>query len=130
MHGFHNGTRRRRQSARRHFRSGQRAAALRALTGAKLYLSGTVSTLAAAAASCGSNIIYIQAAITLIKSEDQALLNRVLAGTVPLLAAAAQVQRVAQLVAAYRGALPQDLAELGARVGPGEIWDRIIATNI
>jgi hypothetical protein len=53
---------RQRQSARRHFRHGKRAAATRAFTGARLYLNGAVPTLAAAADSAGSNVAYVQAA--------------------------------------------------------------------
>ena len=53
---------RQRQSARRRFRHGQRAAAVRAFTGARLYLNCAVPTLAAAVDSTGSCPAYIQAA--------------------------------------------------------------------
>jgi hypothetical protein len=49
---------RRHWSARRHFRNGRRAAVLRAITGAKLYLGKSTPTLADAAISTGSNVAY------------------------------------------------------------------------
>jgi len=59
-----NGTsRRRRQSPRRHFRNGHRAAALRAITAGELYLTGAAPTITAATERCGSNRIYVKAAI-------------------------------------------------------------------
>jgi hypothetical protein len=101
MHGFNALSKRKRyrrqyRSARRHFRHGLRAAVMRAVTAAKLYASGSVSTITIAAASCGS------AAITLLRAENAALLERVLTGDIPLLRAAAQTRRIADLVAAYR----------------------------
>src|SRR5262245_49708065 len=88
--------RRQRASARRHFRLGWRAAATRASTGAQWYLDKKVSTLAMAAACCGSNPKYIQAAVALI--QDASGINpdpieEVLLGRVPLLRAAAQAKR-------------------------------------
>ena len=67
---------RQRQSARRHFRHGKRAAATRAFTGARLYLNGAVPTLAAAADSTGSNVAYVQAAIVLLKADNASLVQR------------------------------------------------------
>jgi hypothetical protein len=75
--------RRRHQSSRRQFRDGQCAAALRAITAARLYLNKTVPTLALAAASCGSNVNYVRAAIVILQSEKGNLLSRVLAGNAP-----------------------------------------------
>ena len=93
MHGLIRRAARRRQraSARRHFRLGWRAAAARAFTGAELYLNKTAPTLAAAAACCGSNVQYVQAAIVLI--QDQKIRRSVLEGRVPLLAAAHEMRR-------------------------------------
>jgi hypothetical protein len=93
MHGLIRRAARRRQraSARRHFRHGWRAAAARAFTGAELYLNKTAPTLAAAAACCGSNVQYVQAAIVLI--QDQKIRRSVLEGRVPLLAAAHEMRR-------------------------------------
>jgi len=99
---------RRHRSARRHFRHGQRAAALRAETGARLLAAGAVSSLEAAAARCGSSVPYVQAMAVLLRSENLSLLKQVLAGQVPVLAAAKQTQRLADLVAAYRRAADSD----------------------
>src|SRR5215472_8808304 len=99
-----------RRSPRRHFRNRQRAAVVRAVTAARLYASGAVPTLAAAATACGSNAAYVAAAATLLKSEDGVLLDRVLCGATPLLAAASEAGAVARLVSAYRGASRDDLA--------------------
>ena len=101
--GVNNGSRRphRRRSSRRHFRNGQQAAVIRAVTAAKLYLGGAVPTLAAAATACGSNVHYVGAAVILLKSENSTLLSRARCGAVPLLAAAREAKRVARLISAY-----------------------------
>ena len=131
MDGSFRTTRRRRQSStrrssRRHFRDGQCAAALRAITGARLYLGKQVPSLAEAAVSVGSNIPYIAAAITLIKAEDATLRERVLEGHVTLFAAATQVQQVADLVSAYRAATTDDLVALGRTVGAERLFTDVI----
>src|SRR6516162_6873088 len=82
--------RRTRRSPRRHFRNGQRAAVLRALTAAQLYASGAITSIAKAAEGCGSNSIYVKAVTVLLKAENAALLDRVLAGHQPLVEAAQQ----------------------------------------
>jgi hypothetical protein len=130
MHGLNALTKRkhpRRQyrSARRHFRHGLRAAVMRAVTAAKLYASGSASTITIAAASCGSSEIYVKAAIILLRAENAALLDRVLAGDIPLLRAAAQVRRVADLVAAYRCADGADRIAFMARVGTDNILNEL-----
>ena len=72
-----NGTRhRRRQSARRYFRNGHRAAAVRALTA--LVINGAAPTISAAAERCSSCAPYVQAAIALLRSENKALLADVI----------------------------------------------------
>jgi hypothetical protein len=63
-----------------------------------------VSSLEVAAVCCGSSVPYVKAMATLLKSENAALLNQVLAGDVPVLAAAKRVKRRALLVDAYRRA--------------------------
>ena len=110
MDGFHNGGLRPRRRRRRQFsHDGQRLAVLRAFTGAKLYLAGWFASLTAAAKGVGSDTHYLAAVIILLRSENVSLLNRVLAGDMPLLAAAAQTKRLARLVAAYRSASAADL---------------------
>ena len=66
--------RRRRQSARRQFRYGQRAAVLRAVTAAKVYRDKAKPTLELAALSCGSNVKYVQAALVVMRSESNLLI--------------------------------------------------------
>ncbi len=120
----------RHRSSRRHYKGGQCAAALRAITGAKLYINNSIQTLAEAAISTGSNIRYVTAAVTLIKSENQILIDRVLRGHVTLLSAAAQVRRVADLVSAYRAASTDDLVALGRTVGPEQLFTNVIEPAI
>ena len=126
MDGFFRVTGPRRQSARRLVRNGQRAAALRAITAAKLYLNKSISTLDLAAASCGSNVPYVRAAITLLRSENTQLLDHALTGAVPLLEAAARAERLAELVTAYRHATPEDLAALGRTLGAEAVFANVI----
>ena len=126
--GSHRHRRRRdhRRSPRRHFRNRQRAAVVRAVTAARVYASGVAPTLAAAAIACGSNVAYVAAAVTLLKSEDGVLLDRALRGATPLLAAASEAGAVARLVSAYRGASPDDLATFTRTIGVANIWDEIL----
>src|SRR5215469_6142815 len=86
------------------FRHGQRVAVVRALTGASLLLGLPIklTSRARTAEIVGSNLHYIEAAITVLKAEDPGLLADVLAGREPLLAAAAKVRHRADLIAAYR----------------------------
>lgn len=150
MHGFQNGGLRRR-SRRRQMDHGQRLAALRAINGAKLYLAGWFATLKAAAKGVGSNTRYLTAAIILLRSENTSLLNRVLSGDMPLLAAAAQMKQLAKLVAAYRWAsatdrnqfraltgltnnladhlihsLPTERATAARSLGPDVVWEQMV----
>jgi hypothetical protein len=55
-------SRRRQRASARHFRRGCRAAVARAFTAARLYLNGTIPTLAQAAVCCGSNVAYVWSA--------------------------------------------------------------------
>jgi hypothetical protein len=131
MHGLFNGYRRHRQSARRHFlRNGERAAALRALTGARLYLTKQVSSYAAAAECCGSNRLYVKAAVTVLTAENPALRGRVLRGWIPLMEAARQVEQVATLVRAYRAASAADRVEFAKIVGPTVLFDTALVPAI
>jgi hypothetical protein len=107
-------------------RHGVCAAALRAITAARLYASGTIPNLIRAAESCGSNVRYIRAAIVLLRSEDFVLLDRVLRGHVPLLAAASQVQRFVDLVAAYQAADVKDHVDSFRVLGPERVFDEAV----
>jgi hypothetical protein len=129
MHGLVTSPQRLRQSARRHFRHGHRAAALRAFTGARLYLAQAVPTLAAAADSTGSNVAYVQAAIILLRSDNTSLVNEVLAGDVPILEAAAQVRRLVDLIAAYRDAKDHDRVAFARACGVETIFNTLVAAS-
>jgi hypothetical protein len=126
---------RRRQSPRRHFRNGHRAAVVRATTGARLYLDKAVPSLAAAAESCGSNVQYIQAAVALLQANDPSLLNLAMAGWVSLIRAANQARlrrkmervTVDEAVASWRVWTPEQRAEFGRGAGVADVWDHAIA---
>jgi hypothetical protein len=111
--------RRPRQSPRRQIKNGQRAAALRAITAAKLYLRGEFPSIAIAAESCGANTTYVQAAMVLIRAGNKNVLDGVLHGHLPLLGAAEELRGMVDLVEAYRRARQQDLAR-AARVDGAE----------
>jgi hypothetical protein len=140
MHGLLRATqpRRQRASARRHFRHGWRAAVVRAFTAAGLYLNGQAPTLTAAAERCGSNVLYVRAAIVLIKHETLIGQEMVLLGHVPLLEAAkhAWLNRkvvdltVEQVVTSWKRWSPEQRAEFGRGAGVAEVWDHAIAPVI
>jgi aminoglycoside phosphotransferase family enzyme len=132
MHGVHptfRTLRRVRQHHRRHrqVRHGRRLAAVRAFTAATLYLENRRPSLTAAAECCGSNPQYVEALVTLIKSENTSLLKEVLAGRVVVLAAAKQTKRLAKLVAAYRTASVSDRVAFAKAVGPTTLFDNTLA---
>jgi hypothetical protein len=117
------------RSSRRHFRHGQCAAVLRAITAAKLYGTGQITSFVRAAECCGTNAGYVQAAVILLKTENQALLGRVLAGHEPLLRAAQRAKRVADLIAAYRSASNADRVAFARTCGPEELLNVLAAAS-
>jgi len=108
---------------------------MRATTAARLYLNGTVPSLAAAAESCGSNVAYIRAAIDLLRADDPAALNLALAGWVSLTGAADQERRRVkaaritpdEAVASWRTWTPAQRAEFGRGAGVADVWDHAIS---
>lgn len=116
---------RRRQShrRRRQVRHGRRLAAVRAYFAAHAYLERRVPSLTAAAESCGASLHYVQAMIVLVKAENTSLLKRVLAGEVPVLAAAKQTKQLARLVDAYRNASADEKVAFARAVGPTTLFD-------
>jgi hypothetical protein len=92
-------------------------AALKAITAARLLAAGMLPTINVAAASCGSNPLYVRAAVILLKAENSNLLEQTLCGRISLLRAAKQVKRVAALVDAYRRASESDLVQAARVVG-------------
>jgi hypothetical protein len=103
---------------------------LRAITAARLYATGQIPTLAKAATACGSCRPYVAAAVILLKAENASLLSRVLAGQAPLLAAAGECHRLAELVSAYRAATQPDRVTFGSIVGVAEVWDTVIVPQL
>jgi hypothetical protein len=91
-------------------------AALRAVTAARLYSRGELPTLVQAAIACGSTPTYVNAAVTILRAEDEKLLAAVLAGLRPLVPAAHTVRRQADLLAAWRAADDQARAVLRREV--------------
>jgi hypothetical protein len=63
----------------------------------------------------------------LLKSENTALLKQVLAGAVPVLAAAKQAQRVADLVDAYRRADDKDRMTFMRTLGTDNLLNELAA---
>src|SRR5262249_10653762 len=122
--------RRRYRPRGRRFRHGRCAAALRALSGAKLLVEGEVSNLVAAAEACGSNPQYISFMIIVLQSEDQVLLHDVLAGMISLGKAAKWAKPVADLVVSHRRANASELARYGRAVGTTELWDQVVTPNL
>jgi hypothetical protein len=99
---------------------------LRAITAAKLYATGAITSLAKAAEACGSNVIYVKAATVLLKVENEALLRRVLAGYEPLLESAQQARRTADLISAYRSANDADRVAFARTCGTEAIFDVLV----
>jgi hypothetical protein len=114
----------------RRFRHGRCAAAVRALTGAKLLLKGEMPNLVMAAEATGSNPGYIAFMIIVLQSEDHVLLHDVLAGMISLHKAAKWAKPVADLVVAHRRANASELARYGRAVGTAELWDETIVPNL
>ena len=127
--------RRLRQSNRQHksqFQRGQRAAVMRAMTGASILLGLPVkpSSRARAAELVGSNLHYVEAAVRVLQAEDPLLLADVLAGRKSLPDAAAKVRGRADLITAYRRATLEDRAALGSTVGVSHVFDEAIAPSL
>ena len=135
MHGLIEAQRRRHKhkSPYRHFRYGQRAAARKALTAAKLRLGIPLqrpSSVRGASEQCGANPVYTAAMITLLKAEDKHALDLVLRGSWSLLETAARLKPRADLIAAFRKTSSSDHAALGRATGPDVMWDDCIAPII
>jgi hypothetical protein len=105
-----------RQSSRCHFRLGVCAAALRAVTAGQVYLTKDIS-LEEVAARHGSNVQYVRAAITLLKSGDQRLIEAVMRGDTPILTAAKAVVPLVMLLTGYEQASPKARDDFFAATG-------------
>jgi hypothetical protein len=85
------------------------------------------SELHKASESCGSTPKYVVAAIILLRSENAVLLDRVLRGHVSILAAASQVRRLVELIAAYKAADAKDHITTFRMLGPDRVFDEVVA---
>ena len=78
----------------------------------------------------GTHVGYIQAAIAVLRAEDETLIEAVRTGAIALLKAAAQVKRRAELITALRRASPGDRAAAGRALGVAAIFDECIVPNL
>jgi DNA N-6-adenine-methyltransferase (Dam) len=117
---------RRDRKRNRRVRDREQVAVIRALLAARLHLGLPIprQTLAEAVKKTGSSLGYVPAAVTILKAEDERLVDHLSRGRIPLVPTAAQIKRRAELIAALRQASPEDrVAALkhvaGARGNPG-----------
>src|SRR6516225_4383607 len=92
-----------RRSSRCHFRDGTRAAVLRALTAARMYLAGDID-LKKAAISHRSNRHYVRAGVALVRANDLRLIDAVLRGEILITAAAESVEPLLMLLEGFEKA--------------------------
>jgi hypothetical protein len=117
---------------RRYHRDGRQVAAVRALAGARLHLGLPIPppTVAEAAFMTGASASYVEAAIAVLRAEDETLIEAVRTGEISLLKAAAQVKRRAELITALRRASPDDRAAAGRVLGVAAIFDECVVPNL
>jgi hypothetical protein len=109
---------RRRRAQVRH---GRRLAPWRAITGAQFYLAHVASeagvTLQEAADSHGASATYLQAALKVVRTNDERLVKRVVHDQVPLLAAEQIALARTQLIQGCKAASPEDREALFRATG-------------
>jgi hypothetical protein len=123
--GFHRPYRK----AGRHFRGGQRAAALRAETAANIVLGlpNPVTTEIGAANQCGSNPAYVGAMVAVIKTGDGLLLRKVRHGEIGILEAGQQARARLQFLAGFQQMKTAAERKVAAQaLGVAVIWDDLI----
>jgi len=101
---------------------------IQALTAARLLqerLFG-VKTVTAAAVLCGVAPRYVKAALILLASEDEALIDAVMDGCVHILSAADMVKGRAYLLAAFRVASRDDCITAVRTLGVTAVFDNVI----
>ena len=105
---------------------------LRAFTGAWLLQHGLlgVDTVTKAVVVAGSSRPSVEAALVILKSEDEQLLGLVLVGDISLQNAAARVKRRADLIASFRSAWPEDRVAFAQAVGPDAVFDSLVAALV
>ena len=77
-----------------------------------------------------STIRYVTAAATVLRAEDERLINRVLRGQISLLAAAKSVEKRAALLSAYRAAPAEDRIAVVKTIDPGLFFDEVLAPAV
>jgi hypothetical protein len=116
---------------RRHLMRG--TAAIRAYTAAQLYREHSQVdgvTLQGVAIAHGSCVQYVRAMLTLIESGNVALIDKVMAGELPVLKAVQQVHKLTNLVTAYRAASPMDRVHFARIIGPQRLFDETLGPAI
>jgi hypothetical protein len=106
---------------------------LRAFVGAWLLHHGLldIDTVTKAVVAAGSSRPSVEAALTLLKSEDQMLIASVLAGGLSLQNAAAKVRSSVKLIEAFKNATEDDCRALGAAfnlkaLSPNELFEYFV----
>jgi hypothetical protein len=112
------------------FQNGYCLSALKAVTGARGYLTGRFPTLTIAALSCGSHKDSVAAALVILKTEDNALLADVLSGHVPLLSTARSMKHAVELIDAFRQSDTTELQIFGRAIGPERIFDQVVIPTL
>jgi hypothetical protein len=108
----------------------QNAAATKAFLAANGYLDGQFSTLAGAATFYGANPAYTAAAVVLVKAGDDALIKKVLRGSVSLRAAAGSVRRVVRMVEDFGMSSATERRLFGQAVGPATVFDTVVVAAL
>jgi hypothetical protein len=108
----------------------QNAAAVKAFLAAKGYLAGQFPTLASAASFYGTNLAYTAATVVLVKAGDDDLIEKVLRGSVSLLAAAGSVRRVVRMVEDFGMSTATERRLFGRVIGPAKVFDDIVVAAL
>ena len=106
--------------------------ALRAVVAAWLlhnHLLG-VSTVTQAVVLTNSSRPSVEAALTILKAEDEELLDLVLTGYVSLALGARHVKHRAGLIASFRSACPEDRVAFGQAVGAAALFDDVVLPSL
>jgi hypothetical protein len=108
------------------FHDGNRLAALRAYTAARLVIEEGMA-VAEASLWSGSSTAYVTALVAVIKTEDAGLLRATLHGRMPVILAGMRAKRLLNLVKAYTAATPATKAAFRDLIGQDRLFDDLIA---
>lgn len=116
--GHKNGGAKKARRPRRQFtRNGERFAVLHAFLAARAYVAKWYSTLEAAATAAGVSVRYVRAALVLLEAGNETLISHVMRGNVSILAAAAEIGPLVQMMAGYHKASAAVLKAFEAATG-------------